>query len=123
MGVFSKLKNIFYDEEYIDEPEAEIKKVDKVVKKEVEEGIRNKFYDIIEESLKNCGEDYDVLRVPISIDSTSKSYRLAIPTCDSERNDVTAIISVNIVRPNQKREEEYDCYDEHERWKENCERG
>lgn len=37
MGVFSKLKNIFYDEEYIDEPEAEIKKVDKVVKKEVEE--------------------------------------------------------------------------------------
>ena len=93
------------------------------VKKEVEDGIRNKFYDIIEESLKNCGEDYDVLRVPISIDSTSKSYRLAIPTCDSERNDVTAIISVNIVRPNQKREEEYDCYDEHERMKENCERG
>ena len=93
------------------------------VKKEVEDGIRNKFYDIIEESLKNCGEDYDVLKVPISIDSTSKSYRLAIPTCDSERNDVTAIISVNIVRPNQKREEEYDCYDEHERWKENCERG
>ena len=39
MGVFSKLKNIFYDEEYIDEPEAEIKKVDKVVKKEVEEAI------------------------------------------------------------------------------------
>ena len=37
MGVFSKLKNIFYDEEYIDEPEAEIKKVDKVVQKEVEE--------------------------------------------------------------------------------------
>lgn len=38
MGVFSKLKNIFYDEEYIDEPaEAEVKKVDKVVKKEVEE--------------------------------------------------------------------------------------
>lgn len=38
MGVFSKLKNIFYDEEYVDEPaEAEIKKVDKVVKKEVEE--------------------------------------------------------------------------------------
>ena len=37
MGVFSKLKNIIYDEEYIDEPEAEIKKVDKVVKKEVEE--------------------------------------------------------------------------------------
>ncbi len=36
MGLFNKLKNIFYDEEYVDEPEAEIKKVDKVVKKEKE---------------------------------------------------------------------------------------
>ena len=44
MGVFSKLKNIFYDEEYIDEPEAEIKKVDKVVKKELEDK-KKKYYD------------------------------------------------------------------------------
>lgn len=34
MGVFSKLKNIFYDEEYIDEPEAEIS-IEKSPKKEV----------------------------------------------------------------------------------------
>ena len=37
MKLLNKLKNIFYDEEIIDEPEAEIKKVDKVVKKDVEE--------------------------------------------------------------------------------------
>ena len=37
MGVFSKLKNIFYDEEVIEEPEAEIKKVDKEIKKSFEE--------------------------------------------------------------------------------------
>ena len=36
MKLLNKLKNIFYDEEYVDEPEAEIKKVDKVVKKEKE---------------------------------------------------------------------------------------
>lgn len=36
MGVFSKLKNIFYDEEVIEEPEVELKKVDKEVKKSFE---------------------------------------------------------------------------------------
>ncbi len=36
MGVFSKLKNIFYDEEVIEEPEAELKKVDREVRNEVE---------------------------------------------------------------------------------------
>lgn len=36
MKLLNKLKNIFYDEEYVDEPETEIKKVDKVVKKEKE---------------------------------------------------------------------------------------
>lgn len=37
MGVFSKLKNIFYDEEIIEEPDLELKKVDKDVKRTVEE--------------------------------------------------------------------------------------
>ncbi len=36
MGVFSKLKNIFYDEEVIEEPETELKKVDRGIKSEVE---------------------------------------------------------------------------------------
>jgi len=35
MGVFSKLKNIFYDEEIVEEPDTELKKVDKEVKKEI----------------------------------------------------------------------------------------
>ena len=41
MGVLSKLKGIFYDEVIVEEPEEEIKKVDKIVKKEtvVEEPI------------------------------------------------------------------------------------
>lgn len=37
MGVFSKLKNIFYDEEIVEEPDAELTKVDKEVKKEIKE--------------------------------------------------------------------------------------
>ena len=36
MGVFSKLKNIFYDEEVIEEPSTEIK-IDKPAKKEIVE--------------------------------------------------------------------------------------
>ena len=35
MGVFSKLKGIFYDEVIVEEPEEELSKVDKIVKKEV----------------------------------------------------------------------------------------
>ena len=35
MGVLSKLKGIFYDEVIVEEPEEEIKKVDKIVKKEI----------------------------------------------------------------------------------------
>ena len=35
MGVFNKLKGIFYDEVIVEEPEEDIKKVDKIVKKEV----------------------------------------------------------------------------------------
>ena len=35
MGIFNKLKGIFYDEVIVEEPEEEIKKVDKIVKKEV----------------------------------------------------------------------------------------
>lgn len=37
MGVFSKLKNIFYDEEVIEEPEVELKKIDTEIKKSINE--------------------------------------------------------------------------------------
>jgi len=33
MGIFNKLKNIFYDEEIVEEPETELKKVDREIKK------------------------------------------------------------------------------------------
>lgn len=92
------------------------------IKRSVEEHIRNKFYDIIEDALNNCGEDYEVLRVPVTTESNSPAYRIAIPTCDEERNDVTTLITVSIVRPNVKKPEDYDCYDEHQRWLDNCSR-
>lgn len=53
MKLLNKLKNIFYDEEIIDEPEAEIKKVDKVVKKEVEEKPRVEEIKITREEPKH----------------------------------------------------------------------
>ncbi len=37
MGIFNKLKNIFYDEEIVEEPETELKKVDREIKKETKE--------------------------------------------------------------------------------------
>ena len=59
MGVFSKLKNIFYDEEYVDEPETEIKKVEKVVKKpkEIDEKPRVEEIKVIREEPKREHEE------------------------------------------------------------------
>ncbi len=57
MKLLNKLKNIFYDEEIIDEPETEIKKVDKVVKKEVEEKPRVEEIKITREEPKREVEE------------------------------------------------------------------
>ena len=59
MGVFSKLKNIFYDEEYVDEPETEIKKVEKTVKKskEIDEKPRVEEIKVIREEPKREHEE------------------------------------------------------------------
>lgn len=57
MKLLNKLKNIFYDEEIIDEPEAEIKKVDKVVKKDVEEKPRVEEIKITREEPKRAVEE------------------------------------------------------------------
>lgn len=57
MKLLNKLKNIFYDEEIIDEPEAEIKKVDKVVKKDVEEKPRVEEIKITREEPKREVEE------------------------------------------------------------------
>lgn len=61
MGVFSKLKGIFYDEVIVEEPEEELSKVDKIVKKEVVseepkvEEIKPKFESF--EDLKEAKEE------------------------------------------------------------------
>lgn len=60
MGVFSKLKGIFYDEVVVEEPEEEIKKVDKIVKKEavVEEPVK----EIVTPISKVQFDDFDDLK-------------------------------------------------------------
>lgn len=57
MGVFSKLKNIFYDEVEVDEPAKEIK-IDKPVKKEIVEKPRVEEIKVVrqEEKEKNLRE-------------------------------------------------------------------
>lgn len=44
MGVFTKLKNIFYDEEYIEEPEEDIK-IEKPIKREFKREIKKEEVD------------------------------------------------------------------------------
>ncbi len=61
MGVFSKLKGIFYDEVIVEEPEEEIKKVDKIVKKEViieEEPVK----EVVKPVSKVQFDDFDDLK-------------------------------------------------------------
>ena len=60
MGILGKLKGIFYDEVIVEEPEEEIKKVDKILKKEIvveepEEEVKPKF-DAFEE-MKEAKEE------------------------------------------------------------------
>ena len=60
MGILGKLKGIFYDEVIVEEPEEEIKKVDKIVKKEIvveepKEEVKPKF-DAFEE-MKEAKEE------------------------------------------------------------------
>ncbi|MBQ6285326.1 MAG: hypothetical protein IJK67_03335 [Bacilli bacterium] len=74
MGVFSKLKNIFYDEEVIEEPEAELKKVDREIKSEVEkpkieeikvikpEPVEDIKEEIPEKKLEDTFSDRDLFR-------------------------------------------------------------
>lgn len=51
MGVFSKLKNIFYDEVEVDEPAKEIK-IDKPVKKEIVEKPRVEEIKVVRQEEK-----------------------------------------------------------------------
>ena len=77
--------------------------------------LREVFAQVI---AKAMGEEYDVLRVPLSADSTSDGYQLAIPTVDSEQNEKTVLIHISV--PKGSRDgTPYDAYEQNERYKEN----
>ena len=77
--------------------------------------LREVFAQVIEKALN---DDYDVLRVPLSADSTSDGFQLAIPTVDSEQNEKTVLIHISV--PKGSRDgTPYDAYEQNERYKEN----
>ena len=77
--------------------------------------LREIFAVAIEQALAN---DYEVLRVPLSADSTSDGFQLAIPTVDSEQNEKTVLLHISV--PKGSRDGvPYDPYEENERYKEN----
>lgn len=77
--------------------------------------LREVFAQAIEAALT---ADYDVLRVPLSADSTSDGFQLAIPTTDSEQNEKTVLIHISVPKGNRDGVP-YDPYEENERYKEN----
>ena len=77
--------------------------------------LREIFAVAIEQAL---GNDYDVLRVPLSADSTSDGFQLAIPTTDSEQNEKTILVHISVPKGNRDGVP-YDPYEENERYKEN----
>jgi hypothetical protein len=77
--------------------------------------LREVFAQVIETALT---ADYDVLRVPLSADSTSDGFQLAIPTVDSENNEKTVLLHISVPKGNRDGVP-YDPYEEHERYKEN----
>jgi hypothetical protein len=77
--------------------------------------LREVFAQVIEAALT---ADYDVLRVPLSADSTSDGFQLAIPTVDSENNEKTVLLHISVPKGNRDGVP-YDPYEENERYKEN----
>ena len=77
--------------------------------------LREVFAQVIESAL---GADYDVLRVPLSADSTSDGFQLASPTTDSEQNEKTVLVHISVPRGNRDGVP-YDPDEENERYKEN----
>ena len=77
--------------------------------------LREDFAQVIEAVL---AADYEVLRVPLSADSTSDGFQLAIPTVDSEQNEKTVLIHISVPKGNRDGVP-YDPYEENERYKEN----
>lgn len=78
------------------------------------------FYDMIENLITN-NDEYECLRVPVSENSESENYRLAIPTTDEEHNEKTILIEVSVPRKKRDTKEDFDAYSEHDRYNENVE--
>lgn len=74
--------------------------------------LREVFAQVIEKAL---GEEFDVLRVPLSADSKSDGYQLAIPTVDSEKNEKTVLVHISV--PKGSRDGvPYDPYEQNEQY-------
>lgn len=69
-------------------------------KKQLHEGIRNKFLDLISNFLAECGEE--VIRV--------KSNEIAIPTLDEESNEESLVITFKVPTGSRDDGEAYDPY-------------
>ena len=77
--------------------------------------LREVFAQVIEKTLAS---EYDVLRVPLSADSSSNGFQLAIPTVDSEQNEKTVLIHISVPKGNRDGTP-YDPYEQNERYLEN----
>ena len=81
--------------------------------KELNDGLKKKYYDMIEELA--AAKEFDALRVPLTDSSESVAYKIAIPELDAENNEKTVIISITV--PTGGRDgQEYDLYGEHDRY-------
>lgn len=74
--------------------------------------IRMKYLDLLEKFLTENGEE--VLRVPVSENSKSRNYNLAMPTVDEEGNEKAIIIAFTVPTGSRKSEEPYDVYEANE---------
>ena len=64
------------------------------------------------------GNDFEILRVPLSADSASDGFQLAVPTIDSEHNEKTVLIHISV--PKGSRDgTPYDPYEQNERYRDN----
>lgn len=79
---------------------------------------RNEVLEKIEKFLLE--EDYEVLRVPLTDNSTSSAFKLALPTLDEDSNEATICIGCAAMKK-KRNGTEFDPYDENQRYLENCE--
>lgn len=78
--------------------------------------LRNSYLEIVEKHLND--EGIETIRVPLSSESLSDGYQLAVPALDEERNEETVLIYISVPRGT-RNGEPYNPYEEHERYKEN----